>query len=232
MSTEPHKAYDAWKEFEEKLKAESKEKKVKRFAEIRAIPNEEEKQQALYEMIGNIPDKVDRYQELLTRAIDLTEQFHTLAEEMAQQTEDFPRLRVDAIRLLTRRFDKLLRDRLPQLFGFEQQEMDKIIRAMEMDRRERAKRETLEGMPYEDYLKTPHWYQTREDALRTARRRCQLCNSTRYLEVHHRTYERRGHELPEDLIVLCKNCHAKHHDKLDKDQPFHWLFNIDNEDTK
>ena len=26
-------------------------------------------------------------------------------------------------------------------------------------------------------------------------------------------YERRGEEKSDDLIVLCKNCHAKHHDK-------------------
>ena len=70
----------------------------------------------------------------------------------------------------------------------------------------------LRVMPYEDYLQTPHWKHRREDKLRAAGRRCQVCNrGSRTLDVHHRTYERRGQELDEDLIVLCRECHDIFH---------------------
>lgn len=73
----------------------------------------------------------------------------------------------------------------------------------------------LRGLPYVDYLRTPHWRSIRRDALRRADGRCQLCNSPPHrhqpLNVHHRTYERRGAERPEDVIVLCRACHERHH---------------------
>jgi 5-methylcytosine-specific restriction endonuclease McrA len=72
----------------------------------------------------------------------------------------------------------------------------------------------LKDMPYREYLETHEWQRTRKDALKRADRKCQLCNAEgTELHVHHKTYERRGEELPEDLIVLCKDCHAKFHDK-------------------
>jgi hypothetical protein len=71
----------------------------------------------------------------------------------------------------------------------------------------------LASMPYRDYLKTAHWQLKRQEAITSASNRCQLCNSAERLEVHHRTYERRGHELPEDLTVLCDKCHGKFHGK-------------------
>lgn len=67
-------------------------------------------------------------------------------------------------------------------------------------------------MPYKDYLKTDWWKEVREAALERANHRCQVCNGTRGgLNVHHRTYERRGFENPEDVIVLCRDCHALFH---------------------
>jgi 5-methylcytosine-specific restriction endonuclease McrA len=74
--------------------------------------------------------------------------------------------------------------------------------------------EILRRMPYRLYLETPHWKRTREAALKRAGHQCALCPSTTDLQVHHRTYDRRGCERPEDLIVLCDPCHARHHDKL------------------
>ncbi len=66
---------------------------------------------------------------------------------------------------------------------------------------------------YVDYLDSSDWQVKAEAALERAGHRCQLCNlDAPILNVHHRTYERiGGNELPEDLIVLCRRCHAKHH---------------------
>lgn len=72
----------------------------------------------------------------------------------------------------------------------------------------------LSSMNYREYLRTPEWQATRRYHLRRSGYRCQLCNQGGQLEVHHRTYERRGNERFEDLIVLCTNCHARFHDSL------------------
>jgi hypothetical protein len=66
---------------------------------------------------------------------------------------------------------------------------------------------------YAQYLQTEHWSKVRHRALEYAERRCQVCYSPKQVEVHHRTYERIGHERPADLTVLCRECHAKHHDR-------------------
>jgi len=46
---------------------------------------------------------------------------------------------------------------------------------------------------------------------------CSLCANKHSLNVHHRTYEHKGEEYKnlEDLVVLCKICHQKHHNILD-----------------
>lgn len=69
-------------------------------------------------------------------------------------------------------------------------------------------------MPYKEYLQTDHWKQTRKKALKKAKYKCELCGSKENLNAHHKTYERKGNELPEDLIVLCEICHSTHHNKL------------------
>jgi len=66
-------------------------------------------------------------------------------------------------------------------------------------------------MPYRLYLLTEHWRRVSREAKERAGNRCQLCNSPTNIETHHRTYERRGHEEPEDLTVLCSECHGKFH---------------------
>jgi len=77
----------------------------------------------------------------------------------------------------------------------------------------------LHTMPYKEYLKTDHWKEMRVQALAGADYKCQLCNTDKTLQVHHRTYERRGYEDLKDLTVLCRHCHAKHHDKLEDKWP-------------
>jgi len=73
------------------------------------------------------------------------------------------------------------------------------------------KADDLQNMTYSDYLQSQEWQETRSGALKRANYRCQLCNRSGRLNVHHRTYERRGREYASDLTVLCEECHAKHH---------------------
>lgn len=75
----------------------------------------------------------------------------------------------------------------------------------------KAYRKWLTVMPYEDYLKTPEWQAIRNVTIERANYRCQVCNAAGPLDVHHRTYERRGQEQPGDVIALCRQCHELFH---------------------
>lgn len=72
---------------------------------------------------------------------------------------------------------------------------------------------------YDQYLATPHWKAMRAAKLRQAGHECERCGEPAMemegawfgLEVHHLTYERVGHEHFDDLMVLCRPCHAAQH---------------------
>lgn len=91
-----------------------------------------------------------------------------------------------------------------------------IIPSVRAPREERAAafkaRKVKKSWPkYEDYLESWEWRQSRDAALRRAKWKCERCQSKRSLQVHHKSYERLGEELPEDLEVLCGPCHEGHH---------------------
>jgi hypothetical protein len=67
----------------------------------------------------------------------------------------------------------------------------------------------MEKTLYDAYIGSDAWRASpaRLDALRRDQYRCRGCNTTDNLEVHHRTYAHFGHERPEDLTVLCRECH-------------------------
>lgn len=72
---------------------------------------------------------------------------------------------------------------------------------------------------YERYLETDKWKQIARNACARAKYKCQLCGEkNQTLHVHHNTYEHRYREAeyPEDLIVLCKDCHTNLHQYLKK----------------
>ncbi|HLZ64346.1 MAG TPA: hypothetical protein VKR06_46040 [Ktedonosporobacter sp.] len=83
----------------------------------------------------------------------------------------------------------------------------------EREREAEAQRlEVLRTMPYHEYLQTPEWHERRLRAMKRAGFHCQVCNASRVrLNVHHRTYERRGDEYDKDLITLCEYCHGIFH---------------------
>ena len=71
----------------------------------------------------------------------------------------------------------------------------------------------LATMPYPEYLASPEWRAKVRVKREEAGHRCVVCDSSRRLEVHHRTYRRRGNELRGDLTVLCHECHSLFHGK-------------------
>jgi len=81
-----------------------------------------------------------------------------------------------------------------------------------IEAQQNARLNQLRTMPYREYLQTDEWRNRRQRHLESVGHRCQVCNAGRViLDVHHRTYERRGNELYTDLIVLCRTCHDIFH---------------------
>lgn len=73
----------------------------------------------------------------------------------------------------------------------------------------------LNNVSYQEYLNSWHWSCVRKKAKKAAKGRCQVCNAGpphKHLEVHHRTYVRRGEEEAEDVTVLCGECHKRFHE--------------------
>lgn len=64
---------------------------------------------------------------------------------------------------------------------------------------------------YLHYLNSAEWRKTRNAALQRGGWRCDRCGRKRDLNVHHRSYERLGAEWPDDLEVLCADCHEGEH---------------------
>lgn len=66
---------------------------------------------------------------------------------------------------------------------------------------------------YQAYLRSPHWCSLAARVKLARGSRCERCGDTECLDAHHLTYDRIGHELMEDLMVLCRECHEAIHDK-------------------
>lgn len=61
-------------------------------------------------------------------------------------------------------------------------------------------------MDYETYITSAAWRERRRQFALHHPPKCP-CGSRTRLELHHRTYERLGRELDEDLMWLCARCH-------------------------
>lgn len=80
----------------------------------------------------------------------------------------------------------------------------------------------VNSLTYNEFLNTPYWEGVRQYKLKQAEYKCELCGKSGTLNVHHKTYDRHGMEhvrkvADKDLVVLCKDCHEKFHEKLIND---------------
>jgi 5-methylcytosine-specific restriction endonuclease McrA len=64
---------------------------------------------------------------------------------------------------------------------------------------------------YHWYLGSAFWRERREYILKRANGKCEKCGQRPPTEVHHLTYIRVFHELPSDLLAVCRECHAEIH---------------------
>jgi 5-methylcytosine-specific restriction endonuclease McrA len=74
-------------------------------------------------------------------------------------------------------------------------------------------------MEYSEFVKTDYWRLVREAVIEVRGGQCAVCENTKSLIVHHRSYRNHGmeHRHLEDLVVLCWDCHSKIH--ADKAKP-------------
>lgn len=64
---------------------------------------------------------------------------------------------------------------------------------------------------YLAHIQSPEWRIFRLKIFVQRGRKCERCDSKERLQLHHKTYERLGHELPRDVEILCKICHDMEH---------------------
>jgi len=64
---------------------------------------------------------------------------------------------------------------------------------------------------YYKYLNSTEWANIKLDVMQHRGKACELCGSNLNLQLHHKTYENAFEEEPEDLILLCRNCHKEQH---------------------
>ena len=96
----------------------------------------------------------------------------------------------------------------------EQETVDGKYRAVKYNLVWNKKKKYFTKKLYTDYLQTEYWRKVMENKIKQSGNKCQLCGSTKNLNVHHNSYEHIGNELNHlnDLVVLCKDCHKKFHD--------------------
>ena len=78
------------------------------------------------------------------------------------------------------------------------------------------KEKTNDWMAYDEQLQDKRWMAFRRFIFDVRGKKCEKCGSTTYLQVHHPKYKhgRMAWEYTcNDVIVLCRDCHAKIHNK-------------------
>ncbi len=75
-------------------------------------------------------------------------------------------------------------------------------------------RRSRHSLLYVLYLRSPIWRLRRRLWILQAGGRCERCRSRRRLTIHHRSYQRLGHERRADVTVLCWYCHRRQHHAL------------------
>lgn len=64
---------------------------------------------------------------------------------------------------------------------------------------------------YAAYIKSDAWRERCRKFFKKYGQRCAACNSGFNINVHHMAYTNMGHELDEELAVLCSPCHLEYH---------------------
>lgn len=158
--------------------------------------------EAINRILNNALEKQASIEEHVAMLISMQMVAHKEAEQATERSE--------AVIERAQRFISRLSEEWQCTYG------EAIARCRQLIKEQRFSapgEDALLSISYREYLQSPHWQGIKEYALLRANYRCQLCNSTGLLDVHHRTYENKGVEDHNDVIALCRRCHSKFHDK-------------------
>lgn len=90
---------------------------------------------------------------------------------------------------------------------------ERVLRALPDGSLSELEREKLWQLDYQRAVQSRYWRKLRWAAMRERDCRCGRCDiwEPQDLQLHHLTYERLGAELPEDVELLCTECHWRAH---------------------
>ena len=76
--------------------------------------------------------------------------------------------------------------------------------------------EAVQALSYSDFLATLYWKTIAYVKRKQMRYKCEICNGSKNLNVHHRTYAIHGIEhyssiIDKDLMLVCEKCHGEIH---------------------
>lgn len=71
---------------------------------------------------------------------------------------------------------------------------------------------------YKAYITSRRWGFTKRRLYKQRPRKCEKCENTQRLHVHHLHYNTLGIERYMDLQILCIGCHHEAHDKMINDE--------------
>lgn len=66
---------------------------------------------------------------------------------------------------------------------------------------------------YQIYIHSEHWEDRKRAYFATHQKRCTICLTWKYIDLHHIRYSARGQEPDEDLAPLCRTHHDQFHQR-------------------
>jgi hypothetical protein len=151
-----------------------------------------------------------------TKAYDIHDMYTTLWEHHSSARTDLSE-KIDTNESPSANFQRYLKRRGPL-----SKEIDELWFNTSINTPHHIQAE-LRKLPYNDYLKTPHWQRVREAMLligvaKCRELSCSYCDESWYgeggeseLDVHHLTYKNLGNERYQDLVLLCRKHHEQWH---------------------
>jgi phage pi2 protein 07 len=77
-----------------------------------------------------------------------------------------------------------------------------------------------------EHLRSDYWKKLKKKRLKIANYRCEHCDSTHKLSLHHENYEHLLVEPIVDVKIVCQQCHQKIHDQLGYDRKTEYPISI------
>ena len=110
-----------------------------------------------------------------------------------------------------KRKKKLTKEERKERKILEKQKRADAKKKAEAKEKEEWAKEKIRDVPYKVYIVSRIWKERRDRMVESQCKKCEICNSTENLNVHHNNYKTRGEEEDTDLIVVCRSCHKEFH---------------------